>query len=736
MKNRHNSQDVTLVSFRNRSKKRNLPKILGCLGGLGLCALILVVTVLGGYYFTRSRKAVARPLVSINSPLHREQLETGQTVTVQAVARDDTRIVRIELWVDGQLQVVETSNLDGGISPFPLLTGWLPTEIGTHTLTVRSFNTHDGRGQASIDVEVVEGRDRDGDEVLNEVDACPDQPGPVASGGCPTSNDMDADGIPDPEDTCPDELGVPDLSGCPDRDGDRTSDHLDLCPDLPGLPESGGCPDTGARDSDGDLIPDDVDLADDEPGLPEHGGAPVPGEGEDADEDGIPDDEEPSSDPFDDLLPEPGSDLDEILIPVEIEALRFSVEEDYDTVWCYAGLAGGDMERYGLFDPSRVPTHDDRYWDIYAVLGGWNSVQLMVPDEPLALDVECWSEIIFLEEGWAHGTVFDLGSESREHPRSEWDGTTHSLRAQGPDERGFRLEYRICEGACRGMVLPPPVIGTRTNVFGNDLLEWNWFGERENLAGYYLFFNGAHWYTLGAERTSLDSGIDPILALMLHPPCELTYELYMTAFDELGRESPHSNMISITGDPCPRRARVTFLSIETNHLYDSRGRDEWICGRDNVAEGPIVGEFRVDGADYGTIAFDTLLASPDEHYGVCLETDSTYTMMELFDECQQYHGLAFRPGFETYFEHIPACPGVDFVEVNLSSHDDLTISVVFDQWYVPSSGIKRTKIIHDEHTFREHEIESPTEYSFFRERDGYWWDNKLTVRVELLPREP
>ncbi len=56
-------------------------------------------------------------------------------------------------------------------------------------------------------------KDRDNDGVNDDVDQCPDQAGPVSTGGCP---DSDGDGIIDKEDDCPNLAGVPDNNGCPE----------------------------------------------------------------------------------------------------------------------------------------------------------------------------------------------------------------------------------------------------------------------------------------------------------------------------------------------------------------------------------------------------------------------------------------------------------------------------------------------------------------------------------------
>lgn len=120
--------------------------------------------------------------------------------------------------------------------------------------------------------------DRDDDGILNENDACPDDPGPLATLGCP---DADGDNIPDKDDRCVNEPGTAATQGCPDGDGDGIADKDDDCPETPGLVNLRGCPDTdgdGVRDSDDDCV--------NEPGPASNNGCPEPA---DADGDGVPD---------------------------------------------------------------------------------------------------------------------------------------------------------------------------------------------------------------------------------------------------------------------------------------------------------------------------------------------------------------------------------------------------------------------------------------------------------------
>jgi OmpA-OmpF porin, OOP family len=112
-------------------------------------------------------------------------------------------------------------------------------------------------------------RDRDGDDIADGLDLCPDEPEDVDGledgDGCPDA-DNDRDGIRDLDDLCPDQPedadGFEDSDGCPDDDDDRdrVADGLDRCPDRPethnGLEDGDGCPDRGVvtRVADGIVI--------------------------------------------------------------------------------------------------------------------------------------------------------------------------------------------------------------------------------------------------------------------------------------------------------------------------------------------------------------------------------------------------------------------------------------------------------------------------------------------------
>jgi len=92
--------------------------------------------------------------------------------------------------------------------------------------------------------------DRDGDDVRDSSDVCPDAAG-VTPHGCPQP-DYDRDGLPDAVDACPAEPGAG--AGCPavDTDGDGRLDAEDRCPREASTEPDGCLP----ADYDGDGVAD------------------------------------------------------------------------------------------------------------------------------------------------------------------------------------------------------------------------------------------------------------------------------------------------------------------------------------------------------------------------------------------------------------------------------------------------------------------------------------------------
>ncbi|MFN5633709.1 MAG: hypothetical protein ACK49D_03485 [Flavobacteriia bacterium] len=103
--------------------------------------------------------------------------------------------------------------------------------------------------------------DRDGDQIVNSEDECPQEAGESACDGCP---DGDKDGIADSKDWCKNEKGSKKLHGCLDSDNDGISDSK----------EKTNGTDPKKADSDGDGVDDKADACPNEKGIKENKGCP------------------------------------------------------------------------------------------------------------------------------------------------------------------------------------------------------------------------------------------------------------------------------------------------------------------------------------------------------------------------------------------------------------------------------------------------------------------------------
>lgn len=92
--------------------------------------------------------------------------------------------------------------------------------------------------------------DKDEDGVYDSIDACPNLPGHPKNKGCPLDQvkDTDMDGLIDEVDECPFLKGLPEHLGCPDSDMDGISDKIDNCPFLKGTAKNNGCPERSIAD--------------------------------------------------------------------------------------------------------------------------------------------------------------------------------------------------------------------------------------------------------------------------------------------------------------------------------------------------------------------------------------------------------------------------------------------------------------------------------------------------------
>jgi len=623
--------------------KRNCGILAGITAILGMCCVL----GLAGMLAYRLMNPIPRrgPIVFFRNPTHGMRLPYGEAVSVHAIARDERRVTRVELWVDDALLHTQTSSQPEGVSPFPIITNWQPTSPGAHTLTVRAFNAQKGRAQASVTVEMLVDPDRDNDGTPDAVDACPDEPGTAMAGGCP---DRDGDGIADANDACPDQAGLPENNGCPlpsesDRDGDGVLDAADACPDEPGSPLAGGCPDADGdgvpdatdacptepgpaendgcpapaglpddssppviSDRDGDGVPDSADLCPDVPGDPRNAGCPPSGAG-DRDGDGLADDvdlcpDEPGlpehagcpppgagDDADGDGIPDAEEPGDDPLGGVEGEGfLPEGVMIEFQALE-FQLSEGYDTftcyARVGSSEARRLGEYTidgARRWDLTSMFIDDSVFPLIVqPGSPLPVYVECGAHVVFLGPEGGWGTYYDLGSFDQLHPPVEWDGQVITVNSSGSTDG---RSFQAKYRICQPSCDLTALPAPHLHLFhmGSDhRLVWMWEGERERVDSYRVFLNGSHIFTLPAGTSSFSVGD-------FAPPCAERYEFQLSVMTTDGLESPLSNFAYWSGATCRRTVQVTFESLENhNPPADEQGLHR---------PGPIYGNFSASGA--------------------------------------------------------------------------------------------------------------------------------------------
>ncbi len=693
-----------------------------------LLALCVILTTAGAVAYLALSNVPSIPSVLINTPRHGEQIAVGQDTIIQAVAHGDAghKIKRVELWVDGQLQDAQSSNIAGGISPFPLVSNWQPTAPGAHTLVVRAFDVQNVPANASLTIEAIQNADRDHDSIADALDRCPDQPGPASNSGCPAPgvNDRDGDGVVDSADACPDQPGALLARGCPDADGDSVADATDacprqfgspqnggcpipgdadgdgvtdasdrcpgepgfaeyggcpdaavssvsdrdrdgvndlqdLCPDVPGPVSNTGCPSTGTGDRDGDGVDDATDLAPGDAG-PAGGGGALPPGGGDGDGDGIADEDEPPGS-VDEVFGDMGGD--EAVNVVEIDALEFSVTQDYHEVYCYV-TAPGVAERYGPFD-----LLESRHWDIAAYMGGANSRIIGVPvGSALDLHVECTG--YYPDDGMFSIAPADLGSITRSYIQNQWDGHEMTERSgataaeRGTAGHSFEVKFRLCLRSCDSSAFPPPALhlaDVRVGPFPpRSYLTWDWSGNEHDITGYRLYINGNRRATIEAARPNR------VIFAEYDPPCGENYEYYVTAYKANAdgfnpRESPPSNTLAARGGPCPRRIKIRFAEMSIAPYLP----DDFSCCR-----GPYYGSFWATGTSGGRLEWRTGECKAFLWIYAC-KTGWDYLMAGSV--AQIFAGINASAASPELGAWAMYAPEVDYITVALGEHDDLTI---------------------------------------------------------------
>ena len=143
-------------------KKSKLPIVGGVLG-LGLAGLIVlaVLAVAGYFYFSPAARLPFGlsqttdenifsngPGVVIQQPQPYTQINKGDSLLFSATAVDDSGVIRIDLWVDDQMVLSQSSPDENGITPLSLNYPLVATAEGTYTLVARAYNKQGLMGES------------------------------------------------------------------------------------------------------------------------------------------------------------------------------------------------------------------------------------------------------------------------------------------------------------------------------------------------------------------------------------------------------------------------------------------------------------------------------------------------------------------------------------------------------------------------------------------------------------
>jgi len=118
-----------------------------------LIGLIIIGLFLGKVY-RRGKALNSRPLVLILDPVYGEQFKVGDGIIVQATAREDEGLNRLELWVNDVL-VDSRDAEEFAPTNLTLVSTWIPTFDGEQQIVVRAISVDDISGQSTIQVVVV-----------------------------------------------------------------------------------------------------------------------------------------------------------------------------------------------------------------------------------------------------------------------------------------------------------------------------------------------------------------------------------------------------------------------------------------------------------------------------------------------------------------------------------------------------------------------------------------------------
>ncbi len=502
------------------------------------------------YSSTRTSDFQSRPLVLIQNPLNRDQVNVGELVLLQASAREEMGLSKLEIWVDdvliGERFAAEAS------SPTNLFYSgsWIPVTEGNHIIIAKAVSSKGKAGQSTV---VITARD-------------------VGSAAAETYTASQGDTL----DSIASDFGV-----SPEQIEEEN----------PGIGSGGIAP------GDELTIPDG-EPAGEAPALPEGGGdSPAP-EGE-----------PPGGGGFFDLgiLYAYRFGEDEPL-GLRIEMLDLETSSPYESLHCYLGIGGqtpawfpdmdDDQSTDESFEPISMGPEGYTGWNISEYLSG-NYAPVMFWDQnlPIELDLSCVGIT-------ADGTdAVDLGNLRASSTAEEWNGVPRSLAIPG-DNPAYSVTYRISHVGDTPRGIPLWLDNSMTPPTNARILEtpsqirWDYTpaeGE-EPIDGFRVYLNGnLQWVETADSRRSF------LPPEWLRPPCGSPYTFIITAFRVGFPDGPESRpavaIVETSPEDCNKQIQIEFQQLETFDLGTDGNQP-----RHHGDIGPVWGVFN---ANSDAVSFDT-----------------------------------------------------------------------------------------------------------------------------------
>ncbi|HUV92735.1 MAG TPA: FHA domain-containing protein, partial [Anaerolineales bacterium] len=132
------------------------PALFGGVGLVLLLGILLASAAAVGYFYLYPKYSITPPTfeslpklgpaVTIQEPAPGLEVPSESSFVVFATARDEKGVTRIDLWVDDQIAITQSSPVHEGTTPFSLIHNMLAEKPGSHVLVAHAFNSEGDMG--------------------------------------------------------------------------------------------------------------------------------------------------------------------------------------------------------------------------------------------------------------------------------------------------------------------------------------------------------------------------------------------------------------------------------------------------------------------------------------------------------------------------------------------------------------------------------------------------------------